>query len=140
MTIPRYVIRFQDLRMSDVDRVGGKNASLGEMVSQLSDAGIRVPGGFATTSEAYNEFLSQSDLKQRIDQRLAGLDTDDVEALARCGAEIRQWIEATPFPPVLEAEIRAACDRMMQEEGEDISLAVRSSATAEDLPDASFAF
>ncbi len=139
MTNPRYVIRFQDLRMSDVDRVGGKNASLGEMVSQLSDAGIRVPGGFATTSEAYNEFLSQSGLKQRIDQRLAGLDTDDVEALARCGAEIRQWIEATPFPPALEAEIRAACDRMMQEEGEDISLAVRSSATAEDLPDASFA-
>ena len=103
MTTPRYVIRFQDLRMSDVDRVGGKNASLGEMVSQLAHAGIRVPGGFATTAEAYNEFLSQSGLKQRIDQRLAGLDTDDVQALARCGAEIRQWIEATPFPPALEA-------------------------------------
>ena len=132
----RYVIPFTELRMTDVEEVGGKNASLGEMISQLP-ASVRVPGGFATTAAAYREFLAHGGLAQRIEAALAALDVDDVDALARTGAQIRQWIVDTPFPAQLEYEIRAAYDRITAE-GEG-SFAVRSSATAEDLPDASFA-
>ncbi len=131
-----YVLKFDQLRMKDVEQVGGKNASLGEMIGQLARAGIPVPDGFATTAEAYRDFLAQGGLKQRIEARLKSLDADDVEALARCGAEIRQWIEGTPFPPELEEQVAAAYEAL----GDDgLSVAVRSSATAEDLPDASFA-
>jgi len=124
--------------MTDVDAVGGKNASLGEMISQLSAAGVQVPGGFATTAHAFREFLQHEGLGARIAKRLEGLNTEDVRALTACGAEIRQWITETPLPPALEAEIRAHYDRMVQGDT-GVSLAVRSSATAEDLPDASFA-
>jgi len=124
--------------MSDVDRVGGKNASLGEMISQLSSKSVRVPGGFATTAEAYREFLAYEGLSRRINAALDVLDIDDVDALARTGAQIRQWIIDTPFPPKLEAEIKVAYENIAS--GADGgSFAVRSSATAEDLPDASFA-
>ncbi|WP_068805183.1 phosphoenolpyruvate synthase [Thauera phenolivorans] len=132
----RYVIPFNELRMSDVELVGGKNASLGEMISQLP-ASVRVPGGFATTADAYREFLAHEGLADRINAALDALNVDDVDALAKTGAEIRQWIVDTPFPPKLEAEIKAAYEALTAE-GEG-SFAVRSSATAEDLPDASFA-
>ena len=137
MTASGYIVNLDQLRMSDVDRVGGKNASLGEMIGQLSRAGIRVPGGFATTDLAFRDFLAHKGLKGRIDARLGLLDTDDVDALAACGAEIRSWIMATPFPDALTAEIAAAYGELMREG--DSSVAVRSSATAEDMPDASFA-
>ena len=132
----RNVIPFQELRMTDVEQVGGKNASLGEMISQLP-ASVRVPGGFATTADAYRKFLSHQGLAERISAALETLDVDDVVALAKNGAQIRQWIVDTPFPPELEAEIKAAYEQLTAE-GEG-SFAVRSSATAEDLPDASFA-
>ncbi|MCB1927538.1 MAG: phosphoenolpyruvate synthase [Rhodocyclaceae bacterium] len=132
----RFVIPFEELRMSDVEQVGGKNASLGEMISQLP-ASVRVPGGFATTAAAYREFLEHGGLAGRIQARLDTLDVDDVDELARTGAEIRGWIVDTPFPQRLEGEIKAAYERLTTE-GEG-SFAVRSSATAEDLPDASFA-
>ena len=132
----RNVIPFQELRMTDVEQVGGKNASLGEMISQLP-ASVRVPGGFATTADAYRQFLSHQGLADRISAALATLDVDDVVALAKNGAQIRQWIVDTPFPPELEAEIKAAYEQLTAEG--DGSFAVRSSATAEDLPDASFA-
>ena len=132
----RYVIPFTELRMTDVELVGGKNASLGEMISQLPSS-VRVPGGFATTADAYREFLAYQGLADRIEAALATFDVDDVVTLARTGAEIRQWIVDTPFPPGLEAEIQAAYN-VLTAEGEG-SFAVRSSATAEDLPDASFA-
>ena len=134
------VIWFENLRMTDVEQVGGKNASLGEMISQLAEKGVRVPGGFATTAEAYRAFLSHNGLNERISAALAGLDVDDVVELARVGAQIRQWILETPFPAELEADIKAAWDKLVADAGTDqISVAVRSSATAEDLPDASFA-
>ena len=133
----RYVFPFSQLRMTDVDRVGGKNASLGELLSQLTSAGIRVPDGFATTAEAFRLFLKEGGLEDRIHSRLAKLDVDDVKALAAAGAEIRGWIESAPFPAELEKEIREFYEWLR--EGRDISVAVRSSATAEDLPDASFA-
>ena len=133
----RYVFPFSQLRMTDVDRVGGKNASLGELLSQLTSAGIRVPDGFATTAEAFRLFLKEGGLEDRIHARLAKLDVDDVKALAAAGAEIRGWIESAPFPAELEKEIREFYEWLR--EGRDISVAVRSSATAEDLPDASFA-
>ena len=134
------VIWFENLRMTDVEQVGGKNASLGEMISQLAEKGVRVPGGFATTAEAYRAFLSHNGLNERISAALAGLDVDDVAELARVGAQIRQWILETPFPAELEADIKAAWDKLVADAGTDqISVAVRSSATAEDLPDASFA-
>ncbi|WP_300442858.1 phosphoenolpyruvate synthase [Zoogloea sp.] len=132
----RNVIPFQELRMTDVEQVGGKNASLGEMISQLP-ASVRVPGGFATTAAAYREFLAHQGLAERISAALETLDVDDVVSLAKAGAQIRQWIVDTPFPPALEAEIKTAYEQMTAE-GEG-SFAVRSSATAEDLPDASFA-
>ena len=133
----RYVFHFSQLRMTDVDRVGGKNASLGELLSQLTSAGIRVPDGFATTAEAFRLFLKEGGLEDRIHARRAKLDVDDVKALAAAGAEIRGWIESAPFPAELEKEIREFYEWLR--EGRDISVAVRSSATAEDLPDASFA-
>ncbi len=133
----RYVIPFEELRMSDVEQVGGKNASLGEMISQLAGSGVRVPGGFATTAQAYRDFLAHEGLADRIAAALDKLDIDDVEALVKVGAQVRQWIVDTPFPPELDAQIRAAYARITAEG--DGSFAVRSSATAEDLPDASFA-
>jgi pyruvate,water dikinase len=132
------VVPFEHLRMSDVEVVGGKNASLGEMISQLSASGVRVPGGFATTAHAFRRFLQADDLAQRISDRLAALDIDDVRALAQAGAEIRGWVSAAAFPADLEAAIRAEFVRL-ESHGDGGSYAVRSSATAEDLPDASFA-
>jgi pyruvate,water dikinase len=135
----RYVVPFEALRMTDVESVGGKNASLGEMISQLAHAHVRVPGGFATTSLAFRDFLSESGLTARINARLDALDVDDVKALAACGAEIRRWVVEATLPARLETEIREHFARIQAESGGEISLAVRSSATAEDLPDASFA-
>jgi pyruvate, water dikinase len=130
---------FEALRMTDVESVGGKNASLGEMISQLASAGVRVPGGFATTAHAFREFLKVNNLTERIAKRLEGLNTEDVKALLACGAEIRQWIVDAPLPPALEAEVRNFYTQMQATHGGNLSVAVRSSATAEDLPDASFA-
>jgi pyruvate, water dikinase len=130
---------FEALRMTDVESVGGKNASLGEMISQLSATGVRVPGGFATTAHAFREFLKANQLTERIAKRLEGLNTEDVKALVQCGGEIRQWIIDAPLPPAFEAEIRRFYGDMQQKLGATLSVAVRSSATAEDLPDASFA-
>jgi pyruvate,water dikinase len=132
------VVPFDELRMTDVESVGGKNASLGEMISQLAATGVRVPGGFATTAHAFREFLRHEGLAGRIADRLATLNTDDVRALAEAGAQIRHWIESTPFPPALETAIRAEF-RKLTDGSPNASFAVRSSATAEDLPDASFA-
>jgi pyruvate,water dikinase len=125
--------------LKDLDQVGGKNASLGEMIGGLSAAGIRVPGGFATTADAFREFLAASGLDKRIDERLRGLDTSDVKALAACGAEIRSWIAQAPFPKALEEEIKTYFQELEKQTSGKSSYAVRSSATAEDLPDASFA-
>ena len=132
------VAPFEHLRMSDVETVGGKNASLGEMISQLAASGVRVPGGFATTAHAFRQFLRHGGLDARIRDKLASLDVDDVRALAVAGALIRQWVVDTPLPPDLEAAIRAEFDRLTAG-SPAASFAVRSSATAEDLPDASFA-
>jgi len=132
------VVPFEHLRMSDVEVVGGKNASLGEMISQLSASGVRVPGGFATTAHAFRRFLHEGGLAQRISDRLAALDVDDVRALAQAGAEIRGWVAEAAFPADLEAAIRGEFERL-EAGGAQGSYAVRSSATAEDLPDASFA-
>ncbi|MCU7371442.1 phosphoenolpyruvate synthase [Paucibacter sp. O1-1] len=132
------VVPFEHLRMSDVEVVGGKNASLGEMISQLSATGVRVPGGFATTAHAFREFLKYEGLDKRIEARLSTLDTDDVRALAEAGAEIRGWLEAQPFPAELEKAIRSSFAQLTAD-NPGVSFAVRSSATAEDLPDASFA-
>ncbi|MFK0375748.1 phosphoenolpyruvate synthase [Pandoraea sp. NPDC090278] len=133
-----YVVPFEHLRMTDVESVGGKNASLGEMISQLANAGVRVPGGFATTSFAFREFLQHNNLTERVAKRLEGLDVDNVKALAEAGAEIRQWIVDAPLQPQLEKDIREQFARITADQP-DASFAVRSSATAEDLPDASFA-
>ena len=135
-----FLIWLEHLRMTDVERVGGKNASLGEMISQLAEKGVRVPGGFATTADAYRAFLNHNGLHERINAALDALDVEDVSELARVGAEIRQWILDTPFPAALETAIQTAWEKMVADAGgADISVAVRSSATAEDLPDASFA-
>ncbi len=138
-----YVVSFENLRMTDVESVGGKNASLGEMISQLAHAGVRVPGGFATTAQAFRDFLSYSNggpsLADRISERLADLNIDDVRALAAAGAQIRQWILDTPFQPRLEKEISDYYHKLVDDSSSEMSFAVRSSATAEDLPDASFA-
>ena len=131
------VVPFENLRMSDVESVGGKNASLGEMISQLP-GGVKVPTGFATTAHAFRQFLAEGGLAARIQARLNALDTEDVRALATAGAEIRGWVEAQPFPADLEAAIRLAFDTLCGGNAQ-ASFAVRSSATAEDLPDASFA-
>lgn len=133
------VIPFEKLRMNDVEQVGGKNSSLGEMISQLADSGVRVPGGFATTAQAYRDFLAQSGLDNKINAALDALDIEDVNALAVCGAQIRQWIMDTPFPMELTIAITEQYQRLVADSTADMSFAVRSSATAEDLPDASFA-
>ncbi len=134
----QYVLWYQELGMGDVNKVGGKNASLGEMISNLANAGVQVPGGFATTSFAFNEFLEQSGLNQKIYDTLDSLDVDDVNALATAGAQIRQWVIDTPFHPEFEQVVRESYDKLASETN-DASFAVRSSATAEDMPDASFA-
>ncbi|OUL58064.1 phosphoenolpyruvate synthase [Pseudoalteromonas ulvae] len=134
-----YILWYQDLGMHDVPRVGGKNASLGEMISNLATAGVQVPGGFATTSEAFNDFLEQSGLNAKIYAVLDHLDVDDVNKLAKVGADIRQWIIDTPFQANLDSAIRQAYSSLHGDETADVSFAVRSSATAEDMPDASFA-
>ena len=134
-----YVLWYENLGMNDVDRVGGKNASLGEMISNLSNVGVQVPGGFATTSYAFNEFLEQSGLNDKIYKLLDDLNVDDVNALAKAGETIRQWIIDTPFLPKMQQEIEQAYAKLAGEFTTDASFAVRSSATAEDMPDASFA-
>ena len=134
----RYVFPFSALRMTDVGRVGGKNASLGELLSQLTSAGIRVPDGFATTADAFRLFLKEGGLDKRIEDRINHLDVENVTELAKAGAEIRSWIEAEPFPAELEKEIREFYE-WLKDGASSITVAVRSSATAEDLPDASFA-
>ena len=133
---------FSELGMADLAEVGGKNSSLGEMVSNLASAGVRVPDGFATTADAYRRFLGETGLAGRIDAELAGLDTDDVTRLAEVGERIRSLVLAQPFPADLEADVRAAYARLAGDQDQveqAVSFAVRSSATAEDLPDASFA-
>ena len=132
------VAPFDQLRMTDVEAVGGKNASLGEMISQLAASGVRVPGGFATTAHAFREFLAHQGLAARIEDKLQTLNVEDVRALAQAGALIRQWVIATPLPAALEAAIRAQF-LLLTAGNAEASFAVRSSATAEDLPDASFA-
>ncbi|PIJ51838.1 phosphoenolpyruvate synthase [Erwinia sp. OLTSP20] len=132
------VLWYDQLGMNDVDRVGGKNASLGEMITNLSSVGVAVPNGFATTSDAFNQFLDQSGVNQRIYDLLDKTNVDDVDELARAGKQIRQWIVETPFQPALETAIRDAYQRLSADDSE-ASFAVRSSATAEDMPDASFA-
>lgn len=133
-----YIVWFDQLGMDDVERVGGKNASLGEMISNLADAGVTVPGGFATTAVAYREFLAHEGLNERINDALARLDVDDVTALAETGAQIRQWVIDTPLPPAFERVLAEAYGQL-QDKHPHLKAAVRSSATAEDLPDASFA-
>jgi pyruvate,water dikinase len=134
--VTTYIIPFNQLGMHDVDRVGGKNASIGEMIGHLARVGVKVPDGFATTADAFREFLAQGGLAERIAKALATLNVDDVDTLARTGAEVRQWILATPFHKSFEAAVLAAWTAMG---GDSIAVAVRSSATAEDLPEASFA-
>jgi pyruvate,water dikinase len=134
-----HVAWLKDLRMADLPRVGGKNASLGEMIGGLSQAGVRVPGGYATTARAFEAFLGTDGLDRRIAERIKSLDPQDVEALAKCGAEVRGWIERTSFPPEVEKDIRSYYQRLVSDTSSDTSFAVRSSATAEDLPEASFA-
>ncbi len=132
------VVPFEQLRMTDVEVVGGKNASLGEMISQLSASGVRVPGGFATTAHAFRQFLAHGGLVDKINQRLDALNTDDVKALAEAGAQIRQWVHEAPLPPALEDAVSTAYAALAAQSPQ-ATFAVRSSATAEDLPDASFA-
>ncbi|MEW5289501.1 phosphoenolpyruvate synthase [Erwinia papayae] len=132
------VLWYDQLGMNDVDRVGGKNASLGQMITNLSSLGVDVPNGFATTSAAFNQFLDQSGVNQRIHDLLDNTDIDDVDQLAKAGKQIRQWIVDTPFQPELEQAIRGAYQQLSSDDP-DASFAVRSSATAEDMPDASFA-
>ncbi len=134
------VLWLDRLRLSDLAQVGGKNASLGEMIGHLAELGVSVPGGFATTADAFREFIDQSGLKKRIFDKLATLDIDDVEALARAGTEIRGWVTETALTPRLDAAVREAYAKLCADNGDiEVSVAVRSSATAEDLPDASFA-
>ncbi len=137
-TVTSFVLPLSQLRMHDVDTVGGKNSSLGELISQLSQAGVRVPGGFATTAEAFREFLNHNGLTQKINAALTTLNVDDLDALAKTGAMVRDLVVKAPFQPSLEKQIREAYAELTQGNA-DASFAVRSSATAEDLPDASFA-
>ncbi|HAT8179893.1 TPA: phosphoenolpyruvate synthase [Legionella pneumophila] len=140
MTVKRHTIDLAHLGMRDLDQVGGKNSSLGEMISHLSSAGVSVPGGFATTADSFKEFLSQNGLDKKIYDKLTALDTDDVCQLAVVGKQIREMIIDTPFTPEFEQAVRSSYQKLAQEIGHDnFSVAVRSSATAEDLPDASFA-
>ena len=135
----RYVVPFEVLRMTDVETVGGKNASLGEMISQLAKAGVRVPGGFATTAQAFRDFLEHNQLTQKINQRLDTLNIEDISALVAAGRDIRQWVIDAPFQVDFETQIREDYQQLIAASSGEISVAVRSSATAEDLPDASFA-
>ena len=135
----RSIVWFDQLTMNDVGEVGGKNASLGEMISHLSQAGVTVPMGFATTTAAYRDFLSQNGLADRIYQRLTGLDVDDTQSLASAGKAIRDWIAQTELPDALLQAVSQAYQKLAEESGDGVSFAVRSSATAEDLADASFA-
>ncbi|MEO1765673.1 phosphoenolpyruvate synthase [Thiobacter aerophilum] len=139
MSEPSYIIWFEELSMHDVDRVGGKNASLGEMIRSLSHLGVRVPGGFATTAQAFRDYLAHNGLTDRITQALERLDVADVVALAETGRQIRAWVKEGRYPPRLEQEIAEAWRKMAAATPGELSVAVRSSATAEDLPDASFA-
>lgn len=134
-----YVVPFNQVGINDIDHVGGKNASLGEMISSLSAAGVMVPGGFATTASAYREFLAHEGLAEKIDALLSKLDTDNLDQLAKTGSSIRQWVIDTPLPQALHDEILSAWKEMGGNRGDEFAVAVRSSATAEDLPDASFA-
>jgi pyruvate, water dikinase len=140
LTMKPYIIPFEKLKNTDVELVGGKNASIGEMISGLASLGVSVPGGFATTSHAYRDFLAQDGLDNRIREVLASLDVDDVDRLAEVGAQIRRWMLATPFPAKLQSEVLEAWRAMRgNTDVAEFAVAVRSSATAEDLPDASFA-
>jgi len=134
------ILWLDELRLSDLGKVGGKNSSLGEMIGNLSKLGVSVPGGFATTAEAFKQFIAQSGLAERIQKRLAALNVDDVDALTKAGKEIRQWVIDTPLIPTFDKAVREAYATLCDKAGaKDIAVAVRSSATAEDLPDASFA-
>jgi len=133
------IIWFEELGKNDVDIVGGKNASLGEMISKLTKAGIRVPNGYATTAEAFRRFLAHNDLEKKINDELNVLDIEDVDALQKSGAKIRQWVVEAPLQDDLKAEITSAWEIMNKQSNGELSVAVRSSATAEDLPEASFA-
>ena len=135
----KHIIPLHELNMNDVPIVGGKNASLGEMLQNLSELGVQVPSGFATTADAYNEFIAHDGLAERIESTLKTLDVDDVDALQVAGDKIRNWIMNVPFPSIFEEKIDAAYQALEDEYGSDVSWAVRSSATAEDMPDASFA-
>ncbi|HEX5756663.1 MAG TPA: PEP/pyruvate-binding domain-containing protein, partial [Arenimonas sp.] len=135
-----HVLWLNALRLSDLAQVGGKNSSLGEMIGNLSQLGVSVPGGFATTADAFREFIAHNQLHQRIYDKLATLDVEDVDALVKAGGEIRGWVIDAPLQPALDAAIREAYRKLCDEAGAaNVSVAVRSSATAEDLPDASFA-
>ncbi len=135
----QHVIWLNNLGMGDLDKVGGKNASLGEMISHLSGAGVNVPGGFATTADAYRSFITQNNLHEKIQATLVDLDIDDIAALTDAGRRIRQWIMEAPFTPEFIAEIETSWEKLTVDKPADYAVAVRSSATAEDLPDASFA-
>src|SRR5688572_32283193 len=129
------VLWLRDLRLTDLAQVGGKNSSLGEMIGQLADLGVTVPGGFATTADAFKAFIAHNDLHQRIFDRLGALDVEDVHALTAAGKEIRDWVVAAPLQPALEKDIREAYAKLCADNGGgDVAVAVRSSATAEDLP------
>jgi len=134
-----YVIPLDQLNLADLETVGGKNSSLGEMITNLAQAGVNVPGGFATTAEAYREFLRHEGLADRIDKLLSSLDVDDMEQLTTSGLQIRNWLLAAPLPDQLHKAIVVAWEDMTAGQSDEFSVAVRSSATAEDLPDASFA-
>ena len=133
------IVWLKDVGMSDVERVGGKNASLGEMISGLNSQGVRVPGGFATTAKAFESFLDHSDLKNKINELLSNLDITNIQELTKTGLLIRQWVEEAPFPKDLHQSIVESYKKLTQQLGSDVTFAVRSSATAEDLPEASFA-
>ncbi|MEZ5543844.1 MAG: phosphoenolpyruvate synthase [Lysobacteraceae bacterium] len=134
------VLWLHELRLSDLSQVGGKNSSLGEMIGNLAKLGVSVPGGYATTADAFRDFIAHNDLHQRIFDRLAGLDVEDVDALVQAGSQIRGWVIQAPLQPALDTDIRAAYAKLCEQNGgAEVAVAVRSSATAEDLPDASFA-
>ena len=133
------IVWLDDVGMSDVEKVGGKNASLGEMISGLSSQGVRVPGGFATTAEAFESFLNHSNLKTQINELLVSLDITDIKELTKTGALIRKWVEDAPFPDDLHRSIVESYQKLTEKYGPSVTFAVRSSATAEDLPEASFA-
>ena len=133
------IVWLKDVGMSDVEKVGGKNASLGEMISGLNSQGVRVPGGFATTAKAFESFLDHSDLKNKINELLSNLDITNIQELTKTGLLIRQWVEEAPFPKDLHQSIVESYEKLTQQLGSDVTFAVRSSATAEDLPEASFA-